>query len=130
MWAVAQHTGAQERDEAGLLRTRAGRAYAAWEDVLCMVFGVDWRSLRDGCHNISDWMKHVTHFTNTVGSRWHLPCLPEQSHGVHSVWEAGSASDYTLKNIPKLEAHPCDTIFDEGDHRIFVLVDTKPYLNY
>ena len=51
-----------------------------WEDVLCEVYGVGWRSFRDQFRNRHEWMQNFHSFANIICDRWRLPKLVENTN--------------------------------------------------
>ena len=51
----------------------ARRKFSHWEDVFCEYFGVWWRTKRDECASLRDWMCHFDDFCHHVCQKWDLP---------------------------------------------------------
>ena len=51
--------------------------HTEWEDVIVLVYGLEWRSLRDNCGTLHEWLSNRSHFINKVCELWKLPLLVE-----------------------------------------------------
>ena len=98
MWWEGVKTGPVKRRRLeGLFHTCSGHR-TAWEDCLVIVFGVDWRSFRDGHRSLEQWMGNFAHFSNRLCELWHLPELALQPR---EPWRPlGGGSVYDLENTP------------------------------
>eukprot|EP00973_Karenia_brevis_P064784 8998437-Karenia_brevis.AAC.1 len=91
-------------------QTRSGERHfksghrTAWEDVLCMAIGLDWRSTRRGHQTLQSWMKGCSAFVNYVCRRWHLPMLPDRPKEVPLVRTRQNLTGVIMpKSHPRLQ---------------------------
>eukprot|EP00973_Karenia_brevis_P002181 294163-Karenia_brevis.AAC.1 len=116
-WQFAQCAGPHNRQAEGLVQAAQGHI-TAWEDVLVMGLGLEWRSLRKSCSCFTDWVSYWELFCNTCCLNWNLPLLPE-SGGITTVGitHTPMRSRHLLEDTPTQTCDPECWNWDGGRQR-------------
>merc|ERR1712232_456386 len=75
-WEGLKTIPASRRREEGLVFTRTG-PQSFWEDPLVAIWGLEWRSKRDGCGQAA-WISRQADFVNELSKRWSLPTFAKK----------------------------------------------------
>jgi hypothetical protein len=115
--------------------------HAECEDVLVMVFGDDWRLVRNGCNTREEWLQHLPRFIQTVCKQWELPSTQDTAPSPQDAPEPSSTKKMRKANrrlADCLTKHADDAacsskpgsrdslLPDEGPSRFLFVVDCKP----
>ena len=106
-----------------------------WEDLLVMVFGVDWRCERDNCGSLQDWMSKCVNFLDAVCLKWDLfnPRSQETGQEVEAPTQAApgekrrKVDSHPLEKLPPHHGDGAPPVMWGGKRQHFLFVtDCKP----
>ena len=107
-WQTLLATSSQrKRFQHGCLHRRSGHI-VAWEDLLVMVFGCEWRFLRQQCQSFAEWMGKCSFFVETICTKWELPVVPPVKSIVPPLADVRVKILATFANMPKRPRHTLD----------------------
>ena len=93
---------------------------------MCLVFGDDWRCLRETCNTLSEWMHYCPNFIDSLCTQWHLPQLPPPRCLEQVLDPLDKRLDHhDFTNCPALKLHESDHLWDDGVRRLQIQVDNQ-----
>ena len=100
---------------------RAGMPKTKWEQLFVEVWGIHWRSRRQACTTLEDWMHEFPDFASAVCRMWSLPPLEcdEQALGAEPPWKKVKLPT-AIDDLPPSIHNPRATTWDSPSGRLWV----------
>ena len=114
-----------QRHKQGIKHHKSGHK-AAWEDLFCALLGIHWRSARDACSCIAEWMAGCTDFVISACEHFGIWIATQPGSLNQLQFTLSSPKQFShFAEAPVLPRHPEDHFWDSFQKRLWIQVDCK-----